>query len=794
MYSPAGSAFSDLASSSYSGTSTDRQFNVYLALSQYPVLCDHIRARMRQELYERGITTPQLFEAEVRACAIQSQEREGLRNPFGEEPAQMWEIRLARVREILTDQIFTRHLSFELFEQLVWEVLSERGIRAHDVSLSMNPELAPLEMVFQQATAIQALPPSERVALQARLKESKVVLIRTMISDQLRYINVAKEWFTVNDLAEIRRRKLGTGKIGGKAAGMLLAMRILEESGDKDIVDHIHTPDSYFIGSDVFYTFLSLNNLVHWNDQKYKTEAEMRAEYPQILRDFDESEFPLDFLDDLSSLLERIGPKPLIVRSSSLLEDNYGTSFAGKYESVFCPNQGTRAANLRMLTRAIIRVYASTLNPNALLYRRSKGLQDYDERMAILIQVVEGEAFGKYFLPQAAGVAFSRNLYRWAPQIRREDGFVRLVWGLGTRAVERVGNDYPRLVALSHPLLRPSTDAASLRRYSQQYVDVIDLEQNEFRTLPIHDVLGSHYPYLRLLAQLDQEGYFSSLRSRVLEGSTKDLVLTFEDLLKRTPFAERIKKILKILEVNYQSPVDLEFTVKIEGPDEIKPQVCITILQCRPQSFLMSSEKATLPLNLNPQDLIFSTSFVVPEGEIPKIDYVIFIPPENYFSLPEREMQYELVQAISRLNIVLKEEKFICVGPGRWGSSNADLGVSVGYGDIYNTRALVEVAGRGISPAPEPSLGTHFFQDLIEQQIFPLALYLDDAQSVFNRSFFYDTPNRVDDWIWIDEKIRPSIRLIQVKDFRPGSFMHIIMSDEKSRAVAYLDSGVTRVM
>jgi hypothetical protein len=88
-----------------------------------------------------------------------------------------------------------------------------------------------------------------------------------------------------------------------------------------------------------------------------------------------------------------------------------------------------------------------------LLYRRSKKLQDYDERMAALIQVVEGDKFGRYFLPQAAGVAFSHNLYRWDPQIRREDGFVRLVWGLGTRAVERVGNDFP--LALSHPLLQP---------------------------------------------------------------------------------------------------------------------------------------------------------------------------------------------------------------------------------------------------------------------------------------------------------------------------------------------------
>lgn len=784
---PGSSAFSDAASSGYPSASTDRQFNVYLALSQYPLLAERIRARMRHELYERGIISPQQFEAEVRAQAIQSQQREGIRNPYREEAAELWELRLARVRELLTDQTFTRHLSFELFEQLVWEVLSERGVQAQSVSLSMNPELAPLEMVFQQATAIEALPPPERASLEARLKESKVVLIRTMISDQLRYINVAKEWFTVNDLAEIRRRKLGTGRIGGKAAGMLLAMRILEESGDEDVIESVCAPDSYFIGSDVFYTFMSINNLVHWNDQKYKSEPEMRADYPQIVRDFESSEFPLDFLGDLSGLLEQIGRRPLIVRSSSLLEDNFGTSFAGKYESVFCPNQGTHAANLRALTRAIIRVYVSTLNPNALLYRRSKGLQDYDERMAILIQVVEGETFGKYYLPQVAGVAFSRNLYRWAPQIRREDGFVRMVWGLGTRAVDRVGNDYPRLVALSHPLLRPSTDPTSIRRYSQQYVDLINLEKNEFQSLPIDEVLDSHYPPLRYLVQMESDGYFSSLQSRMLEGGKKNLVLTFEELLKRTPFARRMKQILQVLEKNYNSPVDMEFTAQIKNPEAVKPQIRITILQCRPQSYLISGEQATLPINLSPQDLIFSTRFVVPEGLIPRIDYVVFVPPAGYFALPTAESRFELVRAISRLNNSLKDEKFICVGPGRWGSSNSDLGVSVDYGDIYNTRALVELAGPGVGPAPEPSLGTHFFQDLIEQQIYPLAIVLEDEQSVFNRDFFERTPNRVTEWIQLDEKLLSSLRLIRVSDYRPGAFLRIVMSDEKSRAVAYLD-------
>ena len=189
-------------------------------------------------------------------------------------------------------------------------------------------------------------------------------------------------------------------------------------------------------------------------------------------------------MSELRSLLAKIGPQPLIVRSSSLLEDNFGTSFAGKYESLFCPNQGTLEENLHQLTQAIQRIYASILNPDALLYRRSKGLQDYDERMAILIQLVQGEKVGRYFLPNGAGVAFSRNQFRWNPQIRREDGFIRLVWGLGTRAVERMGNDYPRLVALSHPLLHPEATPTLISQYSQHYVDLIDLEANQFKSVP----------------------------------------------------------------------------------------------------------------------------------------------------------------------------------------------------------------------------------------------------------------------------------------------------------------------
>ena len=765
--------------------SADRTLSIYLALAQFPILSTKIRSRMRRELFKRGVIAQPAFEAEARDKAIRSQAMEGIHNPFADEPSEVWEMRLMRVREHLTDFYFAYNLPYDLFEQIVREVLSERGAEDKEMLVSFNPELAPQSMLFEQAFAIEKMPPDERSLAEARLQEIKVVLIRTLISDQLAYVNIAKEWFTISDLSEIRKRKIGAGKIGGKAAGMLLAARILIEAGDDEIRRSLKIPESYFIGADMTYGFMGQNNLLHWADQKYKSEEQIRSEYSRIQEEFLKGEIPADILESLRGLLELTERKPLIVRSSSLLEDNFGTSFAGKYESHFCPSQGNPQENLASLAQAIKRIYASILNPDALLYRRAKGLQDYDERMAILVQVVEGERYSRYYLPHASGVAFSRNLYRWSPQIRREDGFLRLVWGLGTRAVDRVGNDYPRLVALSHPLLHPQASAKDTRRYSQQYVDLIDMQDNIFKFLPITEVLEPRYPVLRYLAQVDQGGYLAPLRSLLLEANTDQLVLTFDELLRRTPLANRMKSMLKALEKHYHAPVDTEFTVRIVDPAALQPEIEICLLQCRPQSRLQESE-VRLPENIPQENIIFSTPRMAPRGQVPDIRYVLFVTPEGYFSLPGPAGRARLGQAISALNAALANKVFICVGPGRWGTSNPDLGIHIGYGDIYNTRALVELAGKGIGAAPEASFGTHFFQDLVESNIYPLAIYLDDAGVTFRREFFYETPNVVSSFLPESTSSPESLRLIDVSTYRPGHHLELVMDDEEGRTVAFL--------
>jgi len=384
---------------------------LYLQISQYPILGHSIRDRMREELFARGVITPERFEQEVEEKAILSQQREGLADPFGQESAEVWEERLSQIRDHLTDFYFAYNLPHALFEEIMRDLLAERALD-EEIALPFNPELAPRPVLLAQAKEYAALPDEQRRPVRHHLEEVTVVLVKRMISDQMAFVKLAKEFLEAEDFALIDERRIGEGKIGGKAAGMMLAWKILQREDPADEVDlrgRVVIPDSYFIGADVFYDFHAVNGLEHFINQKYKTQEEIEADYPCIQNFYVQGRFPEQVVRRLRALLTEVGDMPLIVRSSSLLEDNFGFSFAGKYESFFCPNQGTLEENLAALTNAIARVYASVLNPDALLYRQKMGLVDYDERMGILIQKVQGRRYGDFFFPTLAGVGRHRT-------------------------------------------------------------------------------------------------------------------------------------------------------------------------------------------------------------------------------------------------------------------------------------------------------------------------------------------------------------------------------------------------
>jgi hypothetical protein len=162
------------------------------------------------------------------------------------------------------------------------------------------------------------------------------------------------------------------------------------------------------------------------------------------------------------------------------------------------------------------------------------------------------------------------------------------------------------------------------------------------------------------------------------------------------------------------------------------------------------------------------------------------VQPDAYFTLKTNAERAALARTIGKLNDMLKDESFICIGPGRWGSSNADLGVPISYGDIYHARALVEMAGEHCGLPPEPSLGTHFFQDLLESQIYPLALQLDDPATVFNRSFFDHAPNRLNELLPEAAGFAGCLRVLRISDSYPGQTLRLIMNGEIGRAAGFL--------
>jgi len=762
-------------------TQFPRVLTIYLELSNYPLLAPLIRERMREELFKRTIITSEDFEQEVKQKAKESQHREGLTDPSFLEPTELWLNRTGIIRDNLTDFYFAYNLPHDFFEQIVREVLETR-MPAQDFVLTFHPELAPWDMLFAQGKAYEAIPLEEQTPIEHHLEEIKVVLIKAMISDHLDYVGIAKEWLDISDLHHIRGRRFGRGKIGGKAAGVVLAEAILRKSNVPALSDRFAIPQSWFLGSDVFYQFTHINDLLIFSNQKYKSEEEVRDEFPEIQETFFSAVFPEDVVIGLKTILEEVESSPLIVRSSSLLEDSFGTSFAGKYESHFCGNQGTPEENLQALFIAISSIYASLYSPDVILYRKRMRLVDYDERMAILIQRVVGHKQNQYFMPSAAGVGFSRNQFRWNPRIDRNSGFLRLVWGLGTRAVNLYGDDYPRLVALSHPQLRPEADPSRIRQYSQNKIDLIDLEKNTYQTLAVSDLISNRTPHLRLIANQFIDEHLRDFISIPMNFDANQAVITFNGLLRDTDFTELMRKALRTLEDAYGRPVDIEFALEFNSEGDGKVDPFVYLVQCRPQSQLLS-EGTQIPKDIPESHTIFTTHGMVSDGKKSDIHYAVYIHDEMYYSL-SRDDQIKLARLVGKINKKLADESFILIGPGRWGSVNSDLGIPVKYGDLYNTCALIEVVSEDI--AIEPSYGTHFFQDLIEAQIFILALSLGDPLTKFNRSFFLTSENFLTTLMPEQSQWSEIVRIINVPKATEGRCIELVADGENNMAIAYL--------
>ena len=257
----------------------------------------------------------------------------------------------------------------------------------------------------------------------------------------------------------------------------------------RSIGRHLEPHDSYYVGSDVFYTYIVENDW--W---KLLMEQKTKEGYfnvaAQIRENLLKGKFPDQIREQFQEMIEYFGQSPIIVRSSSLLEDAFGNAFAGKYESIFLHNQGDPQQRYREFETAVRRIYASTMGEDALVYRLQRGLDQQDEQMALLVQRVSGSYQKHYFFPDLAGVAVSYNTFVWKPDLDPKAGMLRLVFGLGTRAVERVEDDYPQIIALDAPLVRPYFEKKDIKRFSQHSVDLLDTKENALLTVDANKLLN----------------------------------------------------------------------------------------------------------------------------------------------------------------------------------------------------------------------------------------------------------------------------------------------------------------
>jgi hypothetical protein len=540
---------------------------------------------------------------------------------------------------------------------------------------------------------------------------------------------------------------------------MLLANKIIRQDKSLDWEQQMEPHDSFYVGSDVFYTYLVENGW--W---KLRMEQKTPGGYLTVASELREKmlhgSFPDQIREQFQEMVEYFGQSPIIVRSSSLLEDAFGNAFAGKYESIFIVNQGSPEQRYTRFENAVRHVFASTMNQDALTYRIKRGLAQHDEQMALLVQRVSGSYRNSYFFPDLAGVGFSYNTFVWKSELDPKAGMLRLVFGLGTRAVNRVDDDYPRIIALDAPLLRPLAGLEDARRYSQRHVDLLDMKENALITLPIQTILAEKHGFgLDLVATRDVE---MNQRARELRNSQQQYwLLTFDKLLSQTSFAQVMRKMLSVLESRYQYPVDIEFTANFTS----RHGFVVNLLQCRPLQTKGRQSRFDVPTNISSDRILFESEGYFMGGNMSQdIKRIIYVRPEAYVRLP-LGAKYDIARSVGRLNreIVNQESSpTLLLGPGRWGTTTPSLGVPVSFSEISNVTLLGEIAYEGSNLMPELSFGTHFFQDLVESDITYAAIFPKNKSVIFNKEMLSKMPNMLTKYLPDAQKYEDSLQVCDV--------------------------------
>jgi hypothetical protein len=398
--------------------------------------------------------------------------------------------------------------------------------------------------------------------------------------------------------------------------------------------------------------------------------------------------------------------------------------------------------------------------------------------MSLLIQRVSGALYGDNYFPQIAGVGFSFNPYVWNEDIDPEAGMLRLVFGLGTRAVDRISSDYTRLIALNAPSKQPEGGGAEGIRFSQRDVDLLDLTQNKLTAKEFNSVIEG----------IPQEALALELYADKISSATSDFRhLTFHKLVEDTPFVATMRDILRTLQDAYEYPVDIEFTTNFMPSGDFR----INVVQCRPFQVRVTGEAAGMsaPSVVSRQDVLMeSNGPVIGQSAAIRVDRLIYVVPAVYGKMSE-SARYSVARTIGKLNRLKGADTVPVVmlaGPGRWATSTPSLGIPVSFAEINSASVICEIAAMHEGLVPDVSLGTHFFNDLVELNMLYFAVAPDKKGHQLNQERLLSLPNRLTTLLPEASAMEQAVRVVDAKDIPGGLHLNLHADTVKQKVVCYL--------
>ena len=548
---------------------------------------------------------------------------------------------------------------------------------------------------------------------------------------------LVRKHFRPEDYFRVWDHMVGTGMVGGKTCGMLLARAIIRNLAP-DINSVLEPHDSFYVGSDVFYTYIVDNGF--WDLRiRQRTEEGYFALAEELAEHLKAGSFSQETREQFMHILEYYGQDPYIVRSSSILEDGFDNAFAGKYESVFCANRGTPEERLEEFENAVRTVYASSASLSALDYRKRRNLDRRDEQMALLVMRVSGSAYGSYYMPCAAGVGYSFSPYKFLSDTDSSAGMLRLVMGLGTSAVDRTEGSYPRLVSLDKPEATNFTTIAEKHQYSQRKAEAVDMKARNLSRVPLEELEPVIPNYLKNQVLEHDADAEASLRER---GIWRDVCfISCLGLVRNRELMERMRRMMHLIQQEYGEPVDIEFAINVSENREYM----INLLQCRPLQVFQDTEGISVPEDVPEEEILLETKGAsMGLSRKIKLDMIVYVDPVKYYQLPYGEKS-RIASLIGRINWKYRDQgkHILLMVPGRIGTSSPELGVPTAFSDISGFDAVCEMAESRAGYNPELSYGSHIFQDLVEAQILYMAVFPGDRTLHFRPELLSEVPDLV---------------------------------------------------